>query len=644
MSGVFGCWQLDARPLDVDAFDRSVACLSPQQPCRTRTWTDGPIGLGCKSSLLALESDDDRQSLAFERTVCVFDGRLDNRAGLLRDLRDHPHIGAECSDRRLVLAAYDRFGDSFVEQLKGDFVAGIFDRRLNRLLLARDRMGLRPLCYTQHDGTFLFASEAKAILASPGITAAPDETALADFMLGYPSRETGARTFFRGIHSLPAAHLLVVEPRGLSVRRYFDFDTARRVRFADFRDYVQAFDDLFAAAVRNRLRCTQPVAISVSGGLDSAYIFCTAQREMREGRRPCPAVLGVNFVGAAGTPSDEREFVGAIEDACRATIARVPQQPGFMDGAGGEAWHSESPMIEALARQGQAVRHAVHEAGAGRLLTGHWGDQMLFDSDYLLDLARSRQWRSMRQHARGWHISMRQLGVRWARDLMSRRLPPALRAAVRRARGRDAAWESPWFTARFRRLLRDRATHASAAAVDGSSHARAIYKQARLGYHVQCMEWNNRMGAMHDLDIAFPYLDGDLVQFLMSIPGDVQSHDGVPRGLMREAMRRTVPAAIVERRSKGEFTHLANESIERDFAAISEILGPSSLSVQFGYVDGPVLWTRLDEWRAAIKGANDTVLTNRLVGLCGVELFLRSYFGAGDVAAPAPVASNLVSC
>jgi asparagine synthase (glutamine-hydrolysing) len=147
------------------------------------------------------------------------------------------------------------------------------------------------------------------------------------------------------------------------------------------------------------------------------------------------------------------------------------------------------------------------------------------------------------------------------------------------------------------------------------------------------MEWNNRMGAMHGLDIAFPYLDGDLVQFLMSIPGDVQSHDGVPRGLMRAAMRGTVPDAIVDRRTKGQFTHLANESIEHDFPAIREILGRTSLSVQFGYVDGLVLWQQLDQWRAAIKATDDAVLTNRLVDLCGIELFLRRFFETREGAA-----------
>jgi hypothetical protein len=147
---------------------------------------------------------------------------------------------------------------------------------------------------------------------------------------------------------------------------------------------------------------------------------------------------------------------------------------------------------------------------------------------------------------------------------------------------------------------------------------------------VQCLEWNCRVAAMHGLDIAFPYLDCDLVQFLMSIPGDVQSHDGVPRGLMRAAMRGLVPDAIVDRRGKGEFTKLANRSIDLDFEQIIEVLGSSSLAVQYGYVDGPVLWRLLGEWRHTVRSSENAVCANRLLELCGMELWLRQFLAPAD--------------
>jgi hypothetical protein len=177
-------------------------------------------------------------------------------------------------------------------------------------------------------------------------------------------------------------------------------------------------------------------------------------------------------------------------------------------------------------------------------------------------------------------------------------------------------------------LLLERFTADRLPRLSGTSHAWAIYRQARLGYHLQCLEWNKRVGAMHRVEQQFPFLDVDLIQFLMSIPGEAQSPDGVSRGLERQAMRGTVPDAIVDRRSKGEFTSLGNEGVDHDFAAIRDLLGHDALSVRFGYVDGPVLWKLLDQWRLAVRGANDGIVADRIIDLCGMEFLLRRYFSA----------------
>jgi asparagine synthase (glutamine-hydrolysing) len=386
------------------------------------------------------------------------------------------------------------------------------------------------------------------------------------------------------------------------------------------------------------------VAISVSGGLDSAFIFCVAQRAVSQGTAQCPGVLGFNYAGAAGTPSEEERFVKAIEQASGARITRLPQRGGFIASAADEVWHSESPIVEGLACQGQAVLGRVREAGAGRFLTGHWGDQMLSDSDYLLDLLRTGRWRSLTRHARAWGIGVRGLAGRFAREAASRHLPPSVAAVARQARRpRGDTWQSPWFTPRFRRLLRERAASEGPARIGRSSHARAIHQQSRIGYHVQCMEWNSRMSSRHGLDAAFPYLDCDLIQFLMSIPGEIQSHDGVPRGLMRQAMRGVVPDVVIDRRSKGEFTHLMNEGVVNDFGAICDLLGPSAMAVRFGYIDGTVLCKQLREWHEALRNSTDAVLTNRIVHLCGFEILLRRFFSHSEVTIHGPAAVVSVS-
>jgi len=626
MSGIFGGWNLDGNRLSIDCIRASVNRISPSGPDNIWIRTVGEAVLAAKTSPNSDSFVATSSSLVDGQAACVFDGRLDNRDDLIAALRHRYPVHGDSPDRDLALAAYAEHGDTFVGSLRGDFSCALFDRASNRLLLGRDRLGVRPLCFAQVNRRFLFASEAKALLSWPGVTDTPDDLMMADFALQFLAVDSQSRTFFRDVQSVPPGHVLVVTPEGSTLRRYFDFDTEHSIRFSTFGEYVEAFHGLFVASVRKRLRSNRPVAISVSGGLDSTYIFAVAQQLARDGSAPCPSIRGFNYAGAPGTPSDEEAYIRAIERATDAAIVRIPQRPGFMSFAEREVWHAESPMLEGLASQRQAMLRALNDAGVGRLLTGHWGDQVLSDSDYLIDLCRSRRWRTMRRHSRAWHMGRRRLAVRFARDLASRYLPRiASRAGRHMLRRRNGAWRAPWFSHRFRRILRERFEETRLPRPGGTTHAWAIYQQSRRSYHVQCLEWNSRIAAMHGLDMAFPYLDADLLQFLMSIPGDIQSHEGVPRGLMRAAMRRIVPDVVTDRRTKGEFTLLANQSIEIEFSDITTMLGRSSLLVQHGYVDGPVLWRLLDEWQTAMHTAETASVANRVLELCGMEMFLRQF-------------------
>jgi asparagine synthase (glutamine-hydrolysing) len=623
MSGIFGCWRLDGSLLKSDALRRPLAS-APIHPQVTEalTWHRGSVGLSCHSS--------DHSSLGItgrnRSIVAVFDGRLDNRDELSLALRRRNFLHSRSTDADFVAAAYEEYGDSFTERIKGDWACAIFDAAANRLIVARDPLGVRPLCFTTVNDTFLFASDAKTLLAWPGVSAAPDDAMMADFVLQFVALDSQNRTFFRDIRSLPPAHVLTVTPRGCTIRRYFEFDTERRTRFRTFPEYVDAFHQFAVASVRNRLRHTKPVAVSVSGGLDSSYIFSIASRLMRDGTAPCPSVLALNYQGAPKSSSDEELFVRALEQGGGTTIERIPQRTGFMEFAADEVRHAESPLTEALASQRQALYRRARERGAGRLLTGHWGDQMLFESSYLVDLCRSGRWRTANSHATAWGVARRRLVARCVRDLTAQYFPASWLRVARQVRRRgEAAWRAEWYTERFRKLLRDRFEADRLPRPRGTSHAWAIYQQARRAYHVQCLEWNCRIAAMNGLDVAFPYLDCDLVHFLMTIPGDIQSHDGVPRGLMRAAMRGVVPDSIIDRRSKGEFTQLANESIELDFGQISELLGSSSRAVEYGYVDGPVLSRLLSEWRHSIRSSHNAIAANRVLQLCGMELWLRQF-------------------
>ncbi len=616
MSGIFGAWRLNPGNVDSSTCEHCASLLTPS----------GPVSAAAPIGSLSLASKPS-PPVTYQHLSCVFDGRLDNRAELEAQLNSQPAPDPVPPDAAIVLAAYEQFGRDCVDRIDGDFAFAIFDDREKRLLLARDRLGLRPLCYTRVADTFLFATDAKALLAYPGVHAAPDDAMLADSVLYFLAADGQTRTFFKGIRSLPPAHCLELSAHSETVRRYFDFDTTARLRLGTFDAYVAAFRDVFTAAVRKRLRSSRPVAISVSGGLDSSYIYCVSHQLLRKEPGLCPSLVGVNYRGTQGSASDETAFILELERATGTPIASVRQRSGFLESADREVWQTETSGIEGLASLREAFLSRVREEGAGRLLTGHWGDQVLSDSSYVQDLFRPGTLRACDVHRAKWRMRRSTLAARVARDMLARYAPSSVESILISARGAaSGAWAQPWFTRRFRRILRERFSAPRVRRVAGSSHAWSIYQQVRLGYHLHCMEWNARIGNMYGVEMAFPYLDRALVQFLISLPGEIQSHEGVQRGLMRSAMCGVVPPAIVNRRSKGEFTYLANEGVERDFPAIRELLGRDALSVQLGYVDGPVLWSHLDRWRSDIRAADDGILSDRVIDLCGFEMLLRHFF------------------
>ena len=515
-----------------------------------------------------------------------------------------------------------------------------------RLLLARDALGVRPLYYAASPRLFAFASEIKALLRHPDVRAEPDEDGVADYLLlGRRPVDRLAGTCFAGVRALPPAHILVVTPHGAAVpRRYWDFAHDAQWPCASFGEYTEAFRERFAAAVRRRLRSAYPVAVSVSGGLDSSSIFCQAEVLRRESG-VCPAVLGFSYVGPEGSTSDEQAYLEEIERVYDARLGRLPLAPlaGMSGDAPLQAWHSETPLLDSLWPITRRLQAAAHAAGARRLLSGHWGDQMLYSTAYLGDLLWRGAWRTLARHLAALHQwfsreEVRQLRRQAAADVVRRRTPvmllPALKWLRRRLTRLDRrkAWLADGFR---RRALRDALRPATLGRRFRSGHARALYLEACGQYSVHCMEWDNKIAGLHGLDHAFPFLDRDLVQFLLATPGRIQSWNGVPRALLREGLAGILPEAVRGRRWKADFSEPVNAGAAQDLAAARRLFTNGSRAVALGYVDGARVGGELDRIAAGLDGP-DCLAGWELADLIGLESWLGVFFTEPPTGATIP--------
>jgi asparagine synthase (glutamine-hydrolysing) len=613
MSGIVGLWNLDGRPID---------------PCVAERMRDTLAHRGDPDALFVSAAGG-----GVGGTRIAFDGRLDNRDDLLGAV----DLPGGSPDAALVLAHYQRFGRDCVGRLDGDFALAIFDAAQQTVLLARDPIGVRPLYYHATATTLAFASEIKAILAHPDVRSAPDDDVVADYLFNLLAAddEIGV-TFYRDVRSVLPSHLVTVTPRRVERRRYWDFDVTRRFEGRSFGDAAAAFRERFERAVRRRLRAPSGgvggcVAVSVSGGLDSSAIYCVAERARQDGH--AQRILGASYTVADGTPADEKVYLDAIERACGVAIARWDALPGgVVDGSREAVWHADGPLLESRWTGTNAYYRALRDRGARVLLTGHWGDQLLVDEAYLVDLVTRGSWAAAWTHLARLGVA-RDDGVAGVRGRLlagiAKAVMPDVMLRAYRRRHAPAFGDAHPIASIYAASFRQRATEARASASGGvpsggSAHARAIYRTARSRYHVLCMEWNNKMAAMHGMDAAFPFLDRDLIALVMSVPGDLVTHGGEPKALLREAMRNVLPEAIRTRTTKADFSHDTNREAADDYDTLVECLR-AGRAAAFGYVDAGSM-PLLDRYRPH-PGADTATLTWALTDLLALELWLARFFG-----------------
>ncbi len=636
MSGIVGLWNLDGRPVDSLILSAMSEALRHRGRDGERQVVTGSLGLAHRHLWVTPEEVGERQPLVGRQgTLLVLDGRVDNRDELIARL-DLPRTA---SDAACVLRAFEAWGEAALERLNGDFALALYNPTRQSLWLARDPIGLKPLHYHHGASFFAFASEIKGILPHPSVRCRPDEDGVADYLLlGWRPVDRPDITCFSRIRTLPPAHILRVTPRGAETpRRYWDFDPGLAIRLRTFDEYAEGFRERFGEAVRRRVRSAYPVAVSVSGGLDSSSIFCQAEAARRASdAAPCPAVLGFSYTGPEGSTSDERRYLEEIERAYGVRIDRIAAAPllGLMEGAELQARHSEAPLLDSLWQITHAIQQAAGAQGARRFVTGHWGDQMLHGTAYLVDLIRGFAWGTARRHLKAFDRwfqpdEARNLRKQVAFDLVRYHVPgaflPVLKWFRRRVSHLDVG--RPWLAPTFRaRALRGANRPATVGRRLRSAHARALYLEARMKYSVQCMEWNDKIAALHGLDYAAPFLDRDLIQFLMAVPGEVQSTDGVPRALVRAGLAGILPDAIRRRRWKADYSEPVNLGAARDLAVARALFADSPRSVAWAYVDQ----ARVDAELAALAprlAGPDCVASWELTDLIGLESWLRVFFG-----------------
>lgn len=275
MCGICGIVQDPPGPIDVGALESMAESMIHRGPDGYGYHVEAGVGLGHRRlSIIDLDGGCQPMFNRDQSLAVVFNGEIYNYKELQADLKLRGHTLATSSDTEVLIHLYEDFGPNLVDHLNGMFAFAIWDKRKRTLLIARDRLGEKPLYYYFHEGTLFFASELKALLRHPGVPRNVNSEVLDDYLTyGYVP---GERCIITGVKKLAPGHRLIWNRGKLNIESYWDVRFDQNNNESDA-DRVEHLRHLMGESVRMRLRSDVPLGVFLSGGVDSSAVAAFAQ-------------------------------------------------------------------------------------------------------------------------------------------------------------------------------------------------------------------------------------------------------------------------------------------------------------------------------------------------------------------------------
>ncbi|WP_448641653.1 N-acetylglutaminylglutamine amidotransferase [Geodermatophilus sp. URMC 63] len=531
MCGLSGEIRFDGSLADTTAVARMVEALVPRGPDGEGHWSSGRVAFGHRRlSVIDLSASGSQPMVDSELGLeAVFNGCIYDYQELRAELEGHGYRFFSTSDTEVLLKGYHHWGVDFVDHLHGMFVVVIHERDTGRVVMARDRLGIKPLYLSETPGRLRFASSLPALLRAGDVDTSIDPVALHHY-LTWHAVVPAPRTLLNGVRKLPPATVRVIEADGTSTeRRYWEPTYERRPEQAGWsaRDWEDAIEEALRVAVRRRLVSDIPVGVLLSGGLDSSLIVGLLAQEGQTGL----ATYSIGFETVGGHAGDEFRYSDVIAERFGTDHHRIRVSSDELAAALGHAIGAMAePMVshDVVAfdllseRVSQSIRVVQSGQGADEVFAGyHWYPP-------LADVDREE---AVERYAKAFFD-------RGAQDM---------RALVgeRYALDGDPSLD----------FVRDHMSRPGAeTAVDA-----ALRLDSEVMLVDDPVKRVDNMSMAWGLEARVPFLDHDLVELAARCPPELKLADG-GKGALKAIGRRIIPPEVIDR-PKGYFpvpaiTHL----------------------------------------------------------------------------------------
>jgi asparagine synthase (glutamine-hydrolysing) len=554
MCGITGVFEYQRRaPVHPDLLQRMTDVIHHRGPDDAGVFFRGPIALGMRR-LSIIDLEGGRQPLSNEtgEVTVIFNGEIYNFRSLQDQLAKRGHLLQTASDTEVIVHLYEEHGDECVHWLRGMFGFALWDRERERLLLARDRLGIKPLYYADVNGTLVFGSEIKSILQHPAISAQLDSDALNNFLsLKYvPSPQT----MFRGIHALPPGFLLTCDRNGITLRRYwnlsFSFQTS-----ASEAECAEQLDALLRESVLLHMQSDVSFGAFLSGGLDSSTIVALMANDLNQPVN----TFSVGFEGQ-GSEISEAHYAKLVANhfgTCHHEVLITAAD--FLDHAERVIWHLDQPVAD-LACFANMMLAECASHHVKMVLTGEGGDELF--AGYARYVG--ERFRPLTKLLPPWagdtlvHASSFLPGLR--------RPKLALNALMESEEPSRLLHWFPLFTTRektelvSRGVARDISLLASAEKVFADSLRgvdstvplnRMLYVDTKLWLPDDLLARGDKMSMAASIEARVPLLDHKVVEFAASLPCHLKLRNLTRKYLLKKVAAKILPPAIIHRKKQG---------------------------------------------------------------------------------------------
>ncbi len=591
MCGLAGELRFDGKVADLSTVERMTDCQSRRGPDGRGAWAQGPVALGHRRlKIIDLTSTGSQPMVDSSLGLTtVFNGCIYNYRDLRNELARLGHVFFSESDTEVVAKSYAEWGLHCVDHFHGMFAFAIAEHESGRLVLARDRLGIKPLYVDESSERLRFASTLPALLAGGGTDTSIDRTALAHYMT-FHSVVPAPRTILTGVRKLPPATIRVVEPDGRTRDRTYwtpVFDRDPELADWDEHDWQEELITRLRTAVDRRMVADVPVGVLLSGGIDSSLVVALLAQAGQTGLH----TFSIGFDSAGGESGDEFEYSTLVAERFGTEHHRIPIETSrLLPGIDGAVRAMSEPMVShdcvafyLLSQEvSQSVKVVQSGQGADEVLGGYDWYPPLVDVD--------------REEAAAAYAKVF-FDRRW--DEMSSILSPD--------------WLSPddaptaFVAERF-------AVPGAGTAVDA-----ALRNDTTVNLVDDPVKRVDNMTMAWGLEARVPFLDHELVELCGRIPPGLKLADG-GKGVLKRASRGIVPDEVIDR-TKGYFP----------VPAIRQLEGPYLDRVRDALLD-PVARRRglfssatVESMLSAPNEARTTLGSNALWQLALLEMWLQAH-------------------